>query len=188
MREEELRTSIKTVYGMLWDVLALYEKTSGYNEIPSEEKNKEIDIWDYMGEKLLDIRKKVDVLFLGETEVKEKLTQIVDETEVFVRKYEIPGVVTRWKKINPRILYFDCAFDLKKACPKEYSEIAMGLCDAKLACYPDEKQMTDQEKYFSEIQKKNEDGNLGYSEERIFQNELLRTLTLVFEEDFEGWL
>ena len=64
----------------------------------------------------------------------------------------------------------------------------MGLCDAKLACYPDEKQMTDQEKYFSEIQKKNEDGNLGYSEERIFQNELLRTLALVFEEDFEGWL
>lgn len=175
MREEELRTSIKTVYGMLWDVLALYEKTSGYNEIPSEEKNKEIDIWDYMGEKLLDIRKKVDVLFLG-------------ETEVFVRKYEIPGVVTRWKKINPKILYFDCAFDLKKACPKEYSEIAMGLCDAKLACYPDEKQMTDQEKYFSEIQKKNEDGNLGYSEERTFQNELLRTLTLVFEEDFEGWV
>ena len=46
MREEELRTSIKTVYGMLWDVLALYEKTSGYNEVPSEEKNKEIDIWD----------------------------------------------------------------------------------------------------------------------------------------------
>ena len=173
MREEELRTSIKTVYGMLWDVLALYEKTSGYNEVPSEEKNKEIDIWDYMGDKLLDIRKKVDVLFLGETEVKEKLTQIVDETEVFVRKYEIPGVVTRWKKINPRILY---------------SELAMGLCDAKLTCYPDEKQMTDQEKYFSEIQRKNEDGNLRYSEERIFQNELLRTLTLVFEEDFEGWL
>ena len=46
MREEELRTSIKTVYGMLWDVLALYEKTSAYNELPSEEKNKEIDIWD----------------------------------------------------------------------------------------------------------------------------------------------
>ena len=64
----------------------------------------------------------------------------------------------------------------------------MGLCDAKLACYPDEKQMTDQEKYFSEIQKKNEDGNLRYSEERIFQNELLRTLAWVFEEDFESSL
>lgn len=48
--------------------------------------------------------------------------------------------------------------------------------------------MTDQEKYFSEIQKKNEDGNLRYSEERIFQNELLRTLALVFEEDFESSL
>lgn len=90
MREEELRTSIKTVYGMLWDVLALYEKTSGYNEIPSEEKNKEIDIWDYMGEKLLDIRKKVGVLFLGETEVKEKLTQIVDETRSVCKKVRNP--------------------------------------------------------------------------------------------------
>lgn len=47
--------------------------------------------------------------------------------------------------------------------------------------------MTDQEKYFSEIQRKNEDGNLRYSEERIFRNELLRTLTVVFEEDFERY-
>ena len=31
MVEKEVRTSIKTVYGMLWDVLALYEKTDCYN-------------------------------------------------------------------------------------------------------------------------------------------------------------
>lgn len=182
---EEIRTSIKTVYGMFWDVLALYEKTSAYNKLPDEEMDKEIDIWDYMGEKLLDIRKKIDVLFLGETEVKEKLIQIVDETEEFVRKYEIPGVVTRWKKINPNIQYFDCAFNLKKMYPKKYSEIAMGLTNLRFACCPDEKQMEEREKYLLEIQRKNEDGNLRYSEERIFQNELLRTLTLVFEEDFE---
>lgn len=169
MREEEIRTSIKIVYGMLWDVLALYEKTSGYNELPDKEKDKKIDIWDYMGEKFLDIRKEVDVLFLGETELKEKLMRIVDETEMFVRKYEIPGVVTRWKKINPKILYFDCAFELKKTC--------LG-----------EKQISEQEKYFLEIQRKNEEGNLRYSGERIFQDELVRTLTRVFEEDFEGGL
>ena len=52
MMENEIRTSIKTVYGMLWDVLALYEKTDGYSEIPKGEKGD--DIWDYMGDKLLD--------------------------------------------------------------------------------------------------------------------------------------
>lgn len=31
MMQNEIRTSIKTVYGMLWDVLALYEKTDCYN-------------------------------------------------------------------------------------------------------------------------------------------------------------
>lgn len=52
MMENEIRTSIKTVYGMLWDVLALYEKTDGYSELSKGEKGD--DIWDYMGDKLLE--------------------------------------------------------------------------------------------------------------------------------------
>ena len=44
MKEKEIRSSIKTVYGMLWDVLALYEKTECYNKVPEGEK--EADIWD----------------------------------------------------------------------------------------------------------------------------------------------
>ena len=38
MKEKEIRSSIKTVYGMLWDVLALYEKTECYNKVPEGEK------------------------------------------------------------------------------------------------------------------------------------------------------
>lgn len=41
---------------------------------------------------------------------------------------------------------------------------------------------------FSDSQKKIEDGNLRYSEERIFMDELLTTLTMVFEEDFKEYL
>ena len=37
---------------MLWDVLALYEKTDGYSELSKGEKGD--DIWDYMGDKLLE--------------------------------------------------------------------------------------------------------------------------------------
>lgn len=182
----EIRTSIKTVYGMLWDVLALYEKTDCYTELPRGENGG--DIWDYLGDKLLDIRKTNDLLFLGEDDIRGKITRIVDETEQFIRSYERPGVVTRWKRLNPRILFFDCAFDLMEECPDMYQQISWGLTDLKLACYPDESLIEARKRYFEEEKKKIEDGNLRYSEERVFQNELLRTLKRVFEHDFRDYL
>lgn len=186
MMGNEIRTSIKTIYGMLWDVLVLYEKTDCYNKIPESEK--EVDIWDYMGDKLLEVRKTINMIFLGEEEIKSKLDQIVDETERFVRSGERPGVVRRWRKINPRILFFDCAFDIMETCPGTYKEISWGLTDLKLNCYPDETLIEARKRYFADAKKKIEEGNLQYTEDRVFQNELLRTLTLVFENDFMGLL
>ena len=186
MMTNEIRTSIKTVYGMLWDVLALYEKTDCYNELPKGESGG--DVWDYMGDKLLNVRKTINMLFLGEDDIKDKLVRIVDETEQFVRIYERPGVVKRWKKINPQILFFECAFDLMENCPNMYKEISWGFTDLKLACYPDDTLVEARKRYFAEAKKKIEDGNFQYSEDRVFQNELLRTLTLVFENDFRGYL
>lgn len=147
-----------------------------------------VDIWDYMGNKLLDVRKKIDMLFLGENLMKEKLTRIVDETEQFVRSCERPGVVKRWKKMNPDIIFFDCAFELLENNPDMYKEISLGLTDLHLACYPDDALVEKRNKYFAEAKRKIENGNFQYSEDRVFQNELLRTLTLVFENDFKGYL
>lgn len=182
----EIRTSIKAVYGMLWDVLALYEKTDCYNKTPEGEKD--ADIWVYMGDRLLEVRKNIDILFLGDKELRKKLTQIVDETEQFVRTYEIPGVVTRWRKINPQIIFFDCAFDIMEKSPKLYKEISWGLTDFKLSCYPDETLIEARKRYFANAKRKIEKGNLQYTKERVFLNELLRTLTLVFENDFKDYL
>lgn len=184
---KEISSSIKTVYGMLWDVLALYEKTECFNKMPEGEKQ-QVDIWDYLTDKLLEIRKTIDMLFLGDKDMQAKLIRITDETEEFVRAYEKPGVVTRWKRINPRILFFECAFDLMETCPDMYRQISWGLTDLKLACYPDESLIKARKRYFEDEKKKIEDGNLRYSEDRIFQNELLRTLKRVFEFDFKDYL
>lgn len=184
---KEISSSIKTVYGMLWDVLALYEKTECFNKMPEEEKQ-QVDIWDYLTDKLLEIRKTIDMLFLGDKDMQAKLIRITDETEEFVRAYEKPGVVTRWKRINPRILFFECAFDLMETCPDMYRQISWGLTDLKLACYPDESLIKARKRYFEDEKKKIEDRNLRYSEDRIFQNELLRTLKRVFEFDFKDYL
>ena len=58
----------------------------------------------------------------------------------------------------------------------------------KFACYPDKELIVNRKKYFAEINQKNEESNLKYSEIRIFQNELLNTLTLVFQNDFKEYL
>lgn len=186
MAANEIRTSIKTVYRMLWEILALYEKTDCYNKVPDGENS--ADIWDYMGERLSEVRKTIDTLFLGNEEVKEKLSHIADETELFVRAYERPGVVKRWRRINPRILFFDCSFDLMEKCPDFYREISWGLTHVKLACYPDLMLVEARKRYFAVAKKKIEDGNLRYTENMVFQKELLRTLTLVFENDLKEYL
>lgn len=184
----ETRTSIKKIYGMLWDVLALYEKTEMYNRLPEDEKKTEIDIWNFMGDKLLAVRKETETAFLGNEKLRSKMEQVIDETEHFVRSYEVPGVVKRWKRMNPKIIYFDCVFDLMEECPENYKEISRGLTDMKFACYPDAELIENRRKYFAEINQKNEESNLKYSETRIFQNELLNTLTLVFQNDFKEYL
>jgi hypothetical protein len=69
-----------------------------------------------------------------------------------------------------------------------YLEMQRGLAGVKLSLYPDEKLIAERKEYFEEIHRKNEENNLRYSEERIFQNEMLNTLKLVFENDFEEYL
>lgn len=54
MMAKEIRESIKTIYGMLWEILALYEKTDCYNKVPENEK----DIWDYLGDQIDECSKK----------------------------------------------------------------------------------------------------------------------------------
>lgn len=184
--ENDIRTSVKTVYGLLWAVLALYEPTECYNKVPDNEPAD--DIWKFMGGRIEEIRRKIDTEFLGHRKLRTRMNKVVDETELFVRSYERPGVVTRWKQMNPQILFFDCAFDIKEESPEMFRKISWGLTNIKLSCYPDEVFGEARNKYFADAKKKIEMGNLRYSEERVFQDELLRTLTLVFENDFKEYL
>lgn len=177
-----VRASIQHIYAMLWDIIALYEETECYSKVPKGAD--EDDIWKYMGNRLMEVRREVSRLFLGDATRRRKLMRIVDETEAFARSYEKPGVVKRWKRINPQIIFFDCAFDLQSEEPEVYIEIAMGLTEVQLACYPSEEMLKLRDKYWAGINSRNERDNLRYSRERIFQDELHRTLEAVFENDF----
>lgn len=123
-----------------------------------------------------------------ERKVAKKLSRIIEDTEYFVNQCLIPGVVTRWKRINPQLVYFDCAFDMMEKCPEFYLEMRRGLTDVHLSCYPDAEFIAKRKAYFERIREKNKLKNTEYSEDRIFQDELLNTLTLLFEDEFMEYL
>lgn len=60
----------------------------------------------------------------------------------------MPGVVKRWKKINQKLIFFDCAFDILNDEPEFYNDICRGLTELKLACYPNIELIVAREKYF----------------------------------------
>lgn len=185
MRETEIRTAIKTVYAELWELFSRYESSEAYNKVPDGVR---ADAADYWAGKLMNIRRSAASLFLGEDLLRRITERILDEAERFLKAYEVPGVVTRWKQINPRMLYFDCCFELARKEPDLCRKITRGLTPYRLSCCPDEELVREREHYFSGVRRKEQCYGQQYSEERIFQDELLRTLTMVFEQDFKEYL
>ncbi len=100
----------------------------------------------------------------------------------------MPGVVTRWKQINPQLIYFDCAFEIMEECPETYADVRKGLTDSHLSCYPDSELIAQRNMYFAKIKERYKHKNIEYSEDKIFQDELLNTLTLLFEDAFKEYL
>lgn len=174
--------SVKAIFGMLYDILSLYESSGCYNYIPDTENSD--DAPEYFGGLIENIRKKLNADFLNERDnmVCQKLDRIIGETEVFVKSYSVPGVVTRWQTINPQINYFDCVFDIiDELGPEEAQNLYR---EGRLAFFPSDDFIKARKDYFAQKELANVKDNPQYSEERIFQDELLRTLAMVFENDF----
>lgn len=182
--EELHSSSVKAVFGMLYDILSLYESSGCYDHIPGTD---DMDgAWEYFEGLIGDVRKKLTADLLGKRDSTEyqKLERIIDETEVFVKSYSVPGVVKRWRTINPQINFFDCVFDL-------IDELGMETARAlnragRLEFFPSDFVIKARDMYFAEKVVRNVEGNLRYTETRLFQNELLQTLAMVFEHDFGG--
>lgn len=184
--KHNIRTATKTVHEKLQALLSLYVETERFQGTWQGG-----DAWDYALCELNRIRGQLchphrdpdaetplwQVLLCVSN-----LYRILDETEYFIRQCEVPGVVTRWKQINPRLLYFDCAFALMEECPDMYRRIQRGLTGFRLSCYPDPELIRERNDYFANAKEASARCHHDFSEEQLFQDELLRTLSLLFEE------
>lgn len=200
MKAVEIKKAVLEMYAGLKSVLSLYEATEGFQTVYNG-----VDVMDLVLEGISRLRSRVNLLgrsaagmggyggmqdlFVDRTQMDlaDELLQVVEETEYFVRQCEVPGVVTRWKRINPKLIYFDCAFEIMEACPEEYLEMKRGLSDVRLSCYPDEELVAERKEYFARKKEQCRRQNRVYSEEHAFQEELLDTLKLLFEDLFQRY-
>lgn len=180
-------TQIKEVFKLLYEVLYEMVESYNYNFVPGKEN---VDAFAYYEKRVDAIRNLVNTKFLDKREVRQKLIQIVNETEQFIKSYSIPGGVKRWKNINKRITYFDAVYDI---CAENY-KLYRAVCNREVTVdnlilfrfdfLPTERDFEERAEYFANIVRKVDDGNLQYSYEKVFRNELLATLEKVFEHDF----
>lgn len=177
------RGDVDTIFDMLYCILSCYGASDCFNYIPCTDNSN--GAWNYFERDINKVRKTLNMKFLGRRDSTDfqKLERIINETEIFIKSYSIPGVVERWKDINPQINLFDCAFEIIEECGMEKASLLYR--NGVLKYLPCKRIIKAKKEYFAEKALANDRYNLKYSEERIFQDELLRTLIKVFESDFK---
>ena len=165
------RERVRTIYGMLNDLLWQLESSRHYNYIPGTEE----DGWDYFEGELSKVEAAVQRDFLGEAEPRRRLDRIVREVRLFVKRFETPGVSDRWLENEPEA-YLMVERRIEQAAPGEVVP--------RFAFRPTVRELLERKAYFEAVQAENKAMNNRFSEERIFQNEMVRALELVMVHDF----
>lgn len=187
MNVSEQRERIVEIYGMLNHILWQIESSDHYNYIPGTKT----DGWDYYEAELSKVVEAMQRLLLGEDTILDRLRNIIQEVRRFVKSFEVPGVVDRWLEIDPALKYFDVVFDAIENCPELYLEVednaaqaAPGTFVPHFAFQPTLRDVLERNAYFKAVEEENERLNNQFSEDRIFQNEMVRALELVMKHDF----
>ena len=174
--------AIELIYQQLRGLLGEYAETGGFNRAPAGAP--EEDGLAYTTRRLAEIRQSAQVLLEPFPELADRMARILEETEAFLRQYEQPGVVWRWRELDPALVYFDCAFELLGECPEEFERMQMGLSPFRLSCYPDGRWVERRREYFAQARARFAREGREYDEDLVFQEELCRALELVFQADF----
>lgn len=181
------RERVQAIYGMLNDILWQMESSEHYNYVPGTKE----DGWEHFEGELSKVEAAVQREFLGETDLRQRLDRIVKEVRYFVKNFEVPGVSDRWLEIDPALKYFDGVFDVLENEPEAYLQIerwvegaAPGQIVPHFSFQPTARDVLEHKAYFEAVRAENKALNNRFSEDRIFQNEVVRALELVMVHDF----
>lgn len=130
-------------------------------------------------------RKKVDALettimqiHKNEAIVK-SLFDITTKIKKFVCAGEYPGITKEWYEINPNLRFYSPAFDLMINNQEVFDKaVVNGILDY----YPSKEEKSEYLEYFARLEKDNQKNNYHYNVNDYFQRELIKTISVLFDE------
>lgn len=175
--KDSARQIILDIFTTLWEILSLYEISDGYNCRPDTGGLEGAEeYFNAMLESAREMANRVGTLRNGSAALSprrwqvNRLLRIIDETELFVKSYSVPGVDLRWREINPRLRYYDRAFRSVEPPPEMWY---------MFGDRPTQWDLQMKERYFSGLESDWDSGARAH-----FQRELLDTLVKLFHNDF----
>lgn len=130
-------------------------------------------------------RKKVDALeiMIMQIHKNEVLVKSLFDITTIIKKFvcagEYPGITKEWYEINPNLRFYSPAFDLMINNPETFDKaVSNGILDY----YPSKEEKNEYLEYFTRFEKDNQKNNYHYNVNDYFQRELIKTISILFDE------
>ena len=129
--------------------------------------------------KLKEIQKEADIFFLENDDIYSKIVHLIDEIKQTMDKFEIPGIPESWIKANPRLNYFDAAYDVMENDYNLYLKIKESS-NLSFRIYPTKEQLKERNAYFKKY--KNQ------TEMDLFEKEVCIAFRKIYYQEFKEYL
>lgn len=182
------KNGVRKVYVCMLAFLDLFEDTKGFDCLPKGVSGK---LEDFLDPQIDEIQMLIDSFAEMESEgrkvkkivIYSKLQYILDEIKFFVHDWEVPGVVRRWRQINPSIDFYSCERELRAGINREFYHNTADVIG--IVKNLDDELIGLRKKYYNRIQEKQMQKNRTALGVDMFGEELRKTMELVFRNDFE---
>ena len=175
---EETENTVAFFYNALHRIIYMEESTRHYTCFPESD----IDCKDYF-QKYIDhlsvlLKEREPSLHLI---VMCLLDRILKEVNLFLNCFDTPGVCQRWLKLDPKLEYFDVAYDMFGN-PEERPIFEKNR--QRFRVFVTEERLARRNEYLSGIKKEYEAAGKEFSMSKAYRDEVLRVLKTAFESDF----
>ena len=109
------------------------------------------------------------------------LDRILKEVNIFLNCFDTPGVCERWLKLDPKLEYFDVAYDMFGD-PEERPIFEEKR--HRFRVFVTEERLARRNEYLNGIKKEYETAGMEFSMSKAYRDEVLRALKTAFESDF----
>lgn len=166
---------VKAVYSALIKVISEYSASNCFNRTPDD------------SDALLYYRRKIDKIesmiqqLHGHNDLANKMLEVTYAIKRMICTCDFPGVPNSWYQINPNLRFYTTEFAVITEAPECYKMLkTKGIL---MGNQPNSQEIELCYEYFSKLYKESEENNFHYNINDFFQQELINTIKIIFEQD-----